>query len=231
MSAHTKLVRPAIAALALLMAGPRPAAAQDRAPIAGIAAVSAFPDTITVAAAADTVVSAMAQDTTVMPAIAAAPTAARAHSPGRALAVGVGASLAPTLIALILDPPGSGSDFAPEAALSIGAGLGIMIGPAVGLASGGRSDLAKRGVLIRTLGVASVGAGVLGFWVAFADDMGTEATTTSALMILGAAGGLVTAGSWLHDLAITPGAVARGRPLHAELGVRPDGLVAVRVRF
>jgi hypothetical protein len=48
---------------------------------------------------------------------------------------------------------------------------------------------------------------------------------------VGTFGGLITTFSALHDLAITPSAASQGKPLSVGLGVRSDGLLAVRVRF
>ena len=63
-------------------------------------------------------------------------------------------------------------------------------------------------------------------------DDGTQAPgLTATLAILGAVRGLMTTMSWFHDVAITPSATAQGRPVSAELGLRSDGLLAVRVRF
>jgi hypothetical protein len=37
--------------------------------------------------------------------------------------------------------------------------------------------------------------------------------------------------SVLHDLAITPSATSQGKRLSAGLGIRPDGVVTLNVRF
>jgi hypothetical protein len=150
-------------------------------------------------------------------------------SPGEAFAVGLAATAGPALVALAVDPPGRNSDFAPEAALTVGIGAGILAGPAIGLWSGGRGDLAKRGLIVRGVGVIAVGAGALGLLSAIDGDTSTGAV--NVLAIVGVAGLAVTTVSSLYDLAITPSAIAKRPPLHAQLGVRPDGVVAVRVRF
>ncbi len=78
-------------------------------------------------------------------------------------------------------------------------------------------------------GAAGIVAGVYGVMLAVGE--GGSNSNTTPLLILGAAGGLITTASVIHDLAITPSATARGRTAGAELGIRPDGLIAVRVRF
>ncbi len=216
MIARLVSLRPVVAVIALLVATPRSAAAQ---------APGANPETAAVTAPLDTVAVAARPDTAAVTAPAHSPLVSRALSPGYAFELALAVSLVPALIAVSLDPPGSA--VAPEAAVSIGLAAGMIAGPAIGLACGGRRDLATRGVIVRSLGVAACAAGVIGFGTAFADEKGSG----SGFMLLGAAGGLVTAVSWIHDVAITPSATAQGRPLHAELGIRRDGLVSVRVRF
>jgi hypothetical protein len=150
-------------------------------------------------------------------------------SPGAALGVGIGCSVAPVVIAALLDPPGSHSTFAWEAALTIGAAVGVVVGPSMGLRSGGREDLARRGLILRGLCAATAVAGAVAVGVAMGSEEG--GTGTATLAILGAVGGLVCVGSWLRDLAITPSATTPGRPHRAQLGVRPDGRLALSVRF
>ena len=55
------------------------------------------------------------------------PPARKPLSPAAALGIGIGCSVAPAMIAAMLDPPGSNSDFAWEAALTTGAALGILV--------------------------------------------------------------------------------------------------------
>jgi len=154
----------------------------------------------------------------------------RGHlSPGAALGVGLAASVGPAAVAALLIPPGSDSEFAWEAALTTGVALGVLVGPAVGLWCGGRGDLARRGLILRGLCAGTVAAGGLAVLSAMATEEGGPAVLPIA--ILGAVGGAVCVVSWAADLAITPSATANGRPHRAELDVRPDGKVALTVRF
>ena len=151
------------------------------------------------------------------------------YSPHGALGVGALATLAPAAISVLLNPPGSHSRFAWEASLTLSAAAGICVGPALGLASGGRGDLARRGLLVRGVGLAACAVGLEGFVMAF--DETHESGAPLRMMFIGIVGAGVIAVSSIHDLAITPSAVARGRTPRADLGVRPDGKLAVRVRF
>jgi hypothetical protein len=151
------------------------------------------------------------------------------YSPGAALGVGLVATAVPVAAAMVASPIGGDSDFAWEAALAVGATVGLVVGPAVGLSSGGRGDRAARGVLVRVLGLGGVGVGLLGFGLAMSES--DSEGSALAMMAVGAAGALVVAGSSIFDLATTPSAVeARGRP-RASLGVRPGGRLAVTVTF
>lgn len=150
------------------------------------------------------------------------------YSPQAALWTGIGATLAPAALAVTLDPIGGDAVLAWEAALALGIGTGVVVGPAVGLASGGRGDLAARGLLVRVIGAGATGAGLYGIALMFGDDAGAGGWS---VILLGCVGALVTGISGIHDLAITPSAVARGRPARAALVARPDGSLAVRVTF
>ena len=151
------------------------------------------------------------------------------YSPGAALGVGLAATAAPVAAAMIAVPIGSDSELAWEAALALGATVGLVIGPAVGLASGGRGDRAVRGVVVRAVGLGGVGVGLLGFGLALSEsNAGGEAT---AMMVVGGLGALVTGVSSIYDLATTPSAVEARRRPRAALGVRPDGKLAVTVSF
>jgi hypothetical protein len=153
------------------------------------------------------------------------------YSGSKALGVGLLGTLGPAALAATLNRPGSNSEFAWEASLALGITTGVLVGPAIGLASGGRGDLAGRGLLVRGLGLAAVGAGVLGIVSAFDESSNTDAASTTGLVLAGCAGAVLVTVSSIYDLAITPSAVERGRAPRAELGVRPDGKVAVSVRF
>jgi hypothetical protein len=146
------------------------------------------------------------------------PSARRSLSPGAALGVGRGCSVAPIAIAVRLEPQLTDWELAWVAAAS------VTVGPSVGLWSGGRGDLARRWLMLRGICI-----GGIALWAAFAEV--TNANTTDGLMMLGRASMLVTTASWVYDLAITPLATARGPAPRAELGVRHDGRVALSVRF
>ena len=104
------------------------------------------------------------------------------------------------------------------------AAVSVMVGPSVGLWSGGRGDLARRGLILRGICI-----GGIAFVAAFGDAINPG--STSGLVILGRASILVTAVSGVYDLVITRSATARGPPPRAQLGVRPDGRMALSLRF
>ena len=151
----------------------------------------------------------------------AAPARSSTTSPGAAMAIGLVSTAGP--IALGMIPRDEYYRNQPNlATTTIGVLVGVTFGPAIGLASGGRPDMALNGVLLRaaaltlsTGAVFSLGAsgegGALGLFVA----------------------GLSVAGlSAAHDLLVTPSAVADGPPRpRAALAVRPDGALAVQVKF
>jgi hypothetical protein len=144
-----------------------------------------------------------------------------------ALGVGLAATAAPTVLAYALTSKDSRAE---DVGLFVGVATGVMAGPAVGLWSGGRGDLAKQGLIIRSVGTAA-SLGAMGVASATWEN-GTQAPAlTITLAILGVAGGLMAAGSVFHDLAITPSATAQRRRLRAGLGVRSDGLLVLSVRF
>ncbi|HKV72868.1 MAG TPA: hypothetical protein VJN62_16575 [Gemmatimonadales bacterium] len=154
------------------------------------------------------------------------PASGARRSGGRALAVGLGATLLPVGLGLILDPAqadGQGG----EIGVTLGAMVGLLFGPAVGLASGGRGDLAWRGVAIRGVGGALLvlgGAAALGT----IDEASPGAT---AIMWLGIAGGGLAVASSIYDLVRTPKAVEEGRRVSFRPLVTPNGMVGVRATF
>lgn len=153
--------------------------------------------------------------------------ASSAHrSGGRALMVGLAATVVPAGLGMILDPPqpdGTGG----QVGVTLGATVGLLFGPAVGLASGGRGDLAWRGVAIRGVGGALL---VLGGAAALStiDEASAGAT---AIMWLGIAGGGVAVASSIYDLVITPKAVEEGRSVSFRPLVTPNGMVGVHATF
>ncbi len=154
--------------------------------------------------------------------------ARQALSPGAATALGCGATLAPALAAAVLYPHGNHSGLPSEVALGVGATLGLFVGPAVGLYSGGRGDLAAKGLILRSVGLAAGGVAAVAL---VSQGESIDPRTGFAFALLGGVGGLVAALSGLHDLCITPSATAEGRSVRPELGVRPDGRVALTLRF
>ena len=158
-----------------------------------------------------------------------APTPSRnALSPGAALGVGLAGTAVPLMLAYGLTTKDSRAE---DIALFAGVTAGIVAGPALGLWSGGRGDLAKKGLIRRSIG-AAICLGSFGAASAIFQDSGDSVTDASVLFgILGTAGGLLASFSALHDLAITPSATSQGRRMSGELGLRPDGKVALSVRF
>lgn len=154
-----------------------------------------------------------------------------ARSPGGALAIGIGTTLAPALLSLAVNPPGSDSDFAWEASLGTAAGVGIVFGPAIGLWSGGRGDLAGRGLRTRALGgLVTLASGVIALGMILDDDE-RGAAPVIVMIAVASAGGAIVLGSSAHDLVRTPAAVRAGPPARVGLGVTRDGRVALTARF
>jgi len=151
----------------------------------------------------------------------------KALAPMAALGVGLAATVVPIMLAYGLTERDSRAE---DVGLFVGFTAGAIAGPAVGLWSGGRGDLAKRGLIARTIG-AGVCLGAMGLSSATWDNGNQAPVLTVTFAILGTLGGLMTVGSLFHDLSITPSATSQGRPPSVGLDVRSDGLLAVRVRF
>jgi hypothetical protein len=152
------------------------------------------------------------------------------RSGGASLAIGLATTLGPPAIALLANPPGSDNEWAWEGTLAAGIALGVLVGPALGLAVGGREDLARRGLLIRGLGY---GATLLGLF-ALASSLDSSSSNDGGATVLALAG-FVGAGvsvvSAAHDLAITPSAVDRGRGVSVRPVVDEHGRLALRATF
>lgn len=151
----------------------------------------------------------------------------RAVAPAAALGIGLAATAVPTLLAYGLTSKDSKAE---DVALFVGVATGVVAGPALGLWSGGRGDLAKRGLIVRSIGTA-ICLGAMGVADATWNDGAQAPTATAALAVLGTVSGLATTVFVIHDLVITPSATAQGRPVSASFGFRPDGLVTLNVRF
>jgi predicted transporter len=144
-----------------------------------------------------------------------------------ALGVGLASTVAPTMLVYAFTERESRAE---DIGLFVGFTVGAVAGPAVGLWSGGRGDLAKRGLIGRSIG-AGICLGAMGLASATWEESNQTSALTVTLAILSTVGGLMTVGSVLHDLSITPSATSHGKPVSVGLGVRSDGLLAVRVRF
>ena len=157
----------------------------------------------------------------------AAPTYKKSSvSPLGALGIGLAATAGPTFLAYGLTEKDTDAE---NIALLVGVTAGVVVGPAVGLWSGGRGDLAEKGLIGRAL-VGALGLGAIALASATWNDT-QDATSGVALVMLGVVSAGMVTGSVLHDLAITPSATAQGRRMSARLGIRPDGMVAVNLRF
>jgi hypothetical protein len=151
------------------------------------------------------------------------------RSGGRALLVGIGATFAPGVLSLALNPPGSDHDFAWEASLASGVALGVIVGPAVGLHAAGRDDLARRGLIVRAVGAAAVAGGLLAVVTAMSEERSNAGTTP--LVLLGCGGLLLETVSFVHDLAITPSAARSARRSAWRPGLDPQGRLCLELRF
>jgi len=158
-----------------------------------------------------------------------APTRSRnSLSPAAALGVGLAATAVPTMLAYGLTTRDSRAE---DIALFAGVTTGIVAGPALGLWSGGRGDLAKKGLIRRSIG-AAICLGSFGAASAIFQGSSDQVTDASVLFgIVGAAGGLLAGMSALHDLAITPSATSKGSRMSGQVGFRPDGRLALSIRF
>jgi hypothetical protein len=148
-------------------------------------------------------------------------------SPRGALTVGIAATLAPVALAAAIAGPATDWGEGWWTTLGLVAPTAFLIGPAVGLWSGGRSDLGVKGLEARSgaEGVMAGGCAVGMMMYALDRSVGT------AWLVAGGAGAAWTLVSCVHDLAITPSAVAQVRGPTTSLDLRPDGRLALTVRF
>ncbi len=144
-----------------------------------------------------------------------------------ALGVGLAATALPTVLVYALTSKDSRVE---DVGLFVGVGTGVIAGPAVGLWSGGRGDLTRDGLITRFVGV-TVGLGAMGVASATWANGAQSPAATATLAVLGVGGGVIAAVSLFHDLAITPSATAQRSHWRTGLGVRSDGLLALRLRF
>jgi hypothetical protein len=144
------------------------------------------------------------------------------------LAVGLVATVAPAGVAALAIPSGGTRD----AAILTGALAGVVVGPAVGLQHAGRGDLASRGLVLRAIGVGiTAGAGLVLVSMTTADSPASGSIIP--LVTAAALGAVLTSGSCLHDLAITPSVtVARPGRSAGRTVAHPAGIgAALTMRF
>jgi len=150
-------------------------------------------------------------------------------SGGHALAIGLATTLALPATSLLANPPGSSSEIAWEASLTICTAVGLYLGPAIGLSSGGRDDLAKRGLLIRGFGYGATLIGLLAVGSSLeSSSYGAGIEVVALVGLLGAGASVVSAA---YDLAITPSAVGPARHVSLRPVVDERGRLALRARF
>lgn len=141
------------------------------------------------------------------------------RSPVAAMRIGLISTAAPCVLTVLF----AGTEN--QKNLRFFSAIGAVGGPAVGLSSGGRGDLAVRGLWIRgLLGATWFGA------AAVAENSKDEITVDVAkvVSVLGAAGLVVHAA---HDLLITQSAVEQGRPQRVTFGVRSNGQLVLSTKF
>lgn len=145
--------------------------------------------------------------------------------PTAALGIGLGATAIPTMMAYGMT---SRDTKAENISLFVGLSAGIVAGPAVGLWSGGRGDLARSGLVIRSVCTAICLGGAGG-----ASSSWENGSQDAAVLlgILSVAGGIGATMSVFHDLAITPSATGEARRRRVGLVVRPDGGLALNMQF
>lgn len=130
------------------------------------------------------------------------------YSPGGALALGVLSTVAPAAVAGVV-VSGHGQDGAWVTAMAIGGTLGVWVGPAVGLMSGGRDDLAWNGLAVRGVALAAAGGGFAGAYTMMSHE-GSD-PTSRLLVGVGVLGAIVGGASAVYDLGVTPLAVDEAR--------------------
>ncbi len=128
-------------------------------------------------------------------------------SGGTALAVGLAATLVPPAVALLTNLPNGDPNSNWEGALALGSVIGVFAGPAIGLASGGRTDLATRGLVIRGLGYAAMTVGLLGVASSFEGNSTYSGVGSGVIVLAFMGGAAVSSVSCIYDLAITSSAV------------------------
>ena len=159
--------------------------------------------------------------------------ATRDHLSGtQSLAIGLAATLGPPLVAYLANPrdPDNPDDTGWQASLTLGSLIGVYAGPAIGLAAGGRSDLAGRGLAFRSVGYLCMLAGVAGVASSFDSNGGGGGSYAVAIVGLGGAG--LSTFSAIYDLSITPSAVGpRPKKFSVQPVVDPRGRFALQATF
>lgn len=149
---------------------------------------------------------------------------------GAAFAIGLASTLGPPAVALLANPPSGGSEHGWETSLTLGSMIGVLAGPAIGLAAGGRGDLATRGLKARGISYAVMLAGVAAVGAASYDTSpGAVGSAAIVLAVFGGAG--VSLISCFYDLSITPSAVGPAKSFSVRPVVDTQGRIALQASF
>ena len=149
----------------------------------------------------------------------------------QSLAIGLAATLGPPLVAYLANPrdPDNPGDTGWQGSLALGSLIGVYAGPAIGLAAGGRNDLAGRGLVFRSVGYLCMLAGLAA--VASSFENNNAGGGSYAVMIVGLGGAGLSTFSAVYDLSVTPSAVGPRPKFTVQPVVDPKGRFALQARF